>query len=480
MGMWQKFGGPASWKLRQVGGLFAAGMLLLGCSQGGSDAPPIPSEPDNACRKVPVCDIRAPTCQRNIFESTVCERGGSDVEMPPVTLVSQDEALSVLLEGSGKSPQGALLPTWYAALSAARMIGPLSEDSGTTTDDVLISNIAAFYVPPTKRVYVIDREEAPSTYTESMLVLSHEFVHAIQDDHLDLTNYRAERATTSDGFIALTALIEGEATVTSTLFLANAQGKRPASIAWSRFSNDMLDSILQDSGDSGVAFFSLLQGLPYPLGTEIMADAWKSDGIPGMLDLFEAPPDTLGSWPTPRTPAGNRTLRCYPGAPPPGFEAVDSDRLGPTGVAALTVTATGDVSASFLDDWLDDRAVLFTAEGDAPDTPRVAFAYRVRLADAQIARDLETSLSLIDPTAHVRVVRDDDEVLVVAADSADVVDAWDLSSCDGEADLVASSWSAEAASSTSAARLLHARQLQRLARATRTLPTLTEDVARPH
>lgn len=93
------------------------------------------------------------------------------------------------------------------------------------------SQVAAFYEPDTKRIYVLDDlretilEMAPDlpdmmadVMIESMITntLAHEFTHALQDQHFDLNRLIEASQHDDDMALAVHALIEGDAMIAGT------------------------------------------------------------------------------------------------------------------------------------------------------------------------------------------------------------------------------------------------------------------------
>ena len=95
---------------------------------------------------------------------------------------------------------------------------------------VYSEEIAAYYDPKTKTMYMIEEPEAkkkaPPTFFERLFgkaegfdkdenktVIAHEMTHALADQHFDLEGLHADAKHDDDRSIAVSALIEGEATL---------------------------------------------------------------------------------------------------------------------------------------------------------------------------------------------------------------------------------------------------------------------------
>src|SRR5574341_834015 len=89
--------------------------------------------------------------------------------------------------------------------------------------DFYSENIAGYYDPETQQIYVISQNTSLNATDE--WTYSHEFTHALQDQHFDLSDFLHYddpdwSVIHADEALARTALIEGDAMVTSNLYLA--------------------------------------------------------------------------------------------------------------------------------------------------------------------------------------------------------------------------------------------------------------------
>jgi hypothetical protein len=87
-------------------------------------------------------------------------------------------------------------------------VAPPGFDYMRATVALMSSELAGYYDPATKTMYLAS--DLPST--ERFATLSHELVHALQDQHYDLGKLLAYQADQSDAQGALHALAEGDAT----------------------------------------------------------------------------------------------------------------------------------------------------------------------------------------------------------------------------------------------------------------------------
>jgi hypothetical protein len=99
--------------------------------------------------------------------------------------------------------------------------------------ELLSSQVAGFYDPETKEMNVVMiSDEAPSDNLPLMeqIVYSHEYTHALQDQHFDLRElgFDNELALSEpDRLLAIQALIEGDATVVMSLYTQAVAAENP-------------------------------------------------------------------------------------------------------------------------------------------------------------------------------------------------------------------------------------------------------------
>ncbi len=109
---------------------------------------------------------------------------------------------------------------------------PASIDLKSVYLNLLDSQVAGFYDPATKVMNVIplNGEALGDTlsFTEQ-IIYTHEFTHALQDQHFNLTGLlSAEQDTqTPDRALAITSLVEGDATAIMTVYEQAAVQKNP-------------------------------------------------------------------------------------------------------------------------------------------------------------------------------------------------------------------------------------------------------------
>lgn len=407
-------------------GMLMAG-ALLGCSS--------PDEKKEACPTPRTCDITTAGCQQLIFEATACERKQEGATAPTVRVITETQFVDEMNAALAATPPDPSEGVWNTAL---QMLGLLPAGEGLTEaySDTSADSIAAYYDPDTQRVSIIDRIEA-SDPLDDLLTLSHEFAHALQDQDLSIDAYRSDRATSLDSFMAITALIEGEATVLGVIVIGRSQGLTPQQLNWTGALSAMSTAIFESIDTSAVPFVTALQSLPYPLGTRYLYPLWLASGQVGIDDVYAEPPLSLSDWEG-RTAVGGpsvaQPLDCYPTTPPDGYSALGHEALGMNGALAMWMSTgqTAEPAWRSSASWRGDSLVVF----QSTTTTDVAVAWRTRWETAAKASEVATALMPGTPGQSRHVVVSGTEVTLLVAPDAAVVTPWAAAlQCGSVADL---------------------------------------------
>jgi hypothetical protein len=179
----------------------------------------------------------------------------------PPALVAANERL---LKGMGMLPADASLSGLYLEL--------------------LTSQIAGFYSPEDDELYVVSRSGAIGVLER--VTFSHEFTHALQDQHFDLEALDLAAVGQSDRSLGRLALVEGDATLAMSLWLE--QHLTPAEkVALLRVSLDpaalailaKMPPILRES-----------LSFPYQSGVALVGQLYAGGGWQAVNDAFSRPP----------------------------------------------------------------------------------------------------------------------------------------------------------------------------------------------
>jgi hypothetical protein len=150
------------------------------------------------------------------------------VEKTPVTptIVSSEELTKVIrdsFDADYPPKQVAADELMYHALGLL----PKDQKLGEVYLDLLESQVAGLYDPKTKGLYVLSKEGGVGPVEK--VFYSHEYDHALQDQHFDLNKVQDGLQDQSDTLLARQALVEGDAYVTMTYWLQ--QHLNPAELA---------------------------------------------------------------------------------------------------------------------------------------------------------------------------------------------------------------------------------------------------------
>ncbi len=92
--------------------------------------------------------------------------------------------------------------------------------------DLYTEQIGGFYDPKTGDLKLI--KGTPLTGIDQQLLIAHELTHALQDQHFELQKMTKPDSDNDDQTLAQMALIEGDATITSSEYIQQQLSKKPA------------------------------------------------------------------------------------------------------------------------------------------------------------------------------------------------------------------------------------------------------------
>ncbi len=153
--------------------------------------------------------------------------------------------------------------------------------------ELLTSQVAGLYDDETKRMYVVSRSGQIGPTEE--FIYSHEYTHALQDQAFGLRSVLGEPKGQGDRTLARTALIEGDATLSMTLWAQ--QHLTPAEIG--QIAATAADPASQAVLDRMPAILSETLQFPYLSGFTVALRALGGPGGYANVDaLFANPPDS--------------------------------------------------------------------------------------------------------------------------------------------------------------------------------------------
>jgi tetratricopeptide (TPR) repeat protein len=143
--------------------------------------------------------------------------------------------------------------------------------------------VAGFYVPEDTAMYLIEAEEQTAS---DEIVVAHEYVHALQDQHFGLGTLDDEEMN-GDQQMAFRSLVEGDATLAMYLY---SDAHVPIV--------DLFNMISRASGletkalDASPLFIRELSTFPYASGLEFVASLYQRGGWDDVNAAYENPPQS--------------------------------------------------------------------------------------------------------------------------------------------------------------------------------------------
>lgn len=161
--------------------------------------------------------------------------------------------------------------------------------------DLYSQQVAGFYDPETDEMNVIltsgELPESDLPLMES-IIYSHEYVHALQDQHFDLQRFLDEELTETQQFdrqLAQLALVEGDATQVMNSYTALASQANPlGALAELLISGAQAGNLFLPPGIPDVIEQELLW--PYEGGASFVAALYQEDGWNTVNEAFANPP----------------------------------------------------------------------------------------------------------------------------------------------------------------------------------------------
>lgn len=151
--------------------------------------------------------------------------------------------------------------------------------------------IGGYYDPKTRQLRLVKDN---LTGLENEMLIAHELVHALQDQHFELQQYLDPEARNDDRTLAQMALIEGDATAAATEFVQQRLEQKPLRGLLDSFSS-LLSAARMSTGfktfNSAPAFIRESMLFPYQQGTQFISE-FRSKGWSwqDMAELYDRPP----------------------------------------------------------------------------------------------------------------------------------------------------------------------------------------------
>lgn len=224
--------------------------------------------------------------------------------------------------------------------------------------DLLESQVAGFYDPAAKRLYVVPGPLAGS------LATAHEMAHALADQHFDLEGLKARAEGNEDRELALAALVEGEATMVTYLWgLRSAMDPDMPSLT----SGDPAELLEQAARglDQVPPFVKESLIFPYLRGGVWAAEVMKrGGGLKALNPYFLEPPESTEQILHPEkslTPRDRPSIidpSLVAGSLPEGVPVLKADTMGEFGIQLLLGGSSVEEAVRAAAGWDADRYVL--------------------------------------------------------------------------------------------------------------------------
>jgi hypothetical protein len=244
---------------------------------------------------------------------------------------------------------------------------PWDLDMDKLTVDLLTEQIAGFYDPEEKKLYVADKPEGGETWAD--MLMAHEIVHALQDQHFDLEKWMKEVEDDGDASAARSALVEGDGVA---LMLEYTFADKGMPFPWN---NPEVIKLLTGSIDptSGGDLLSkaplaIRQGLmfPYIRGLEFVAFIRRTQPWSKVDDAFRRPPRSTEQILHPELYLADEKPHVIEPVVPAGYTEIHRQVWGEVGWSMFFEThgVSAGAAVSAAAGWGGDRVLLVASAGD--------------------------------------------------------------------------------------------------------------------
>lgn len=314
-----------------------------------------------------------------------------------------------------------------------------NDDLGQLYGDLLGEQVAGYYDPETDAMVIVsDDASGDGPSASDQVTYAHETVHALQDQHFDLETFLTDRDKLSDDqSLAITSLIEGDATAAQIEFLIS----NPTLLLQL---NDEISG--QDAStealDDAPAIISETLLFPYDQGQVFIAALRDEDGWATVDRAFASPPTSSEQILHPeKYLAGENPVTVdvpdVAKALGPGWTAFDTNTMGE--FQTSVILDEGDVSSGEAEDaaegWggdrytvvgTDDQTVIlwnstWDSEDDAEEFAETLIEHESNRLDASADGD-GTSTTIESAQGIARVQMTGDSVSYIFAPDQEILD----------------------------------------------------------
>lgn len=378
------------------------------------------------------CDIRQQKCQQELFGLMACLRGeDATAGPPPVSVMSEEQAGARVVEGTDTSSSAEASADFSAEVRGLELLGLLEPGLIGSTDDVLgatISSVAAYYKPSSKEVVVIDRGESLGDLSSNG-TLAHEFVHALQDRRHDLGSFGADPGLSSDQALALSSVVEGEATLYELLMTIAYRGLRLEQANYAAAFESMVGFGEEVSSSMGSPMLTAGSVFPYTYGARFMGEHWLSGRAPELDLVFAEPPGSSLEVMFAGAPPGVPALEVFDVLPAPldAYRFVSDDVAGAWVLLSRLLELSGttdraELLRSVATRWRGDRFWVYQSEDEELSSAAIWWTSWADEGAAQEFRDLLLGFRPAGAASDVAVVGA--RARLVVAERPEELAAW--------------------------------------------------------
>ncbi len=251
--------------------------------QSSSAGTPAPSESAGPQTPAPTIDPQVAGQIDAVVAQVPPIRQLEPTKVVPYKMITRDDFQNYLISSADEDTT----PDWRAAEERfLKRLGLLPQDANL--DQLLLQlytqEVAAYYDPADGTFYIIARD-APFGPVDKVTT-SHEYTHALQDQHFDLEGSRIKDPSQGDAALGQLAVIEGDATLTSQNWLRQNMSEQEQL--------QLLQDALAQLGTDQLATMPLILRrqleFPYAEGLVFTTDIWGLGGYDAVNQALQTPP----------------------------------------------------------------------------------------------------------------------------------------------------------------------------------------------